>query len=827
MNLSLFLAEMYEVWINRLKARVPAKCFEGTFCKCYSFEGSGSVLAVIVVLGLLSVGFCENFPMVSVPLGFEISEFESKTWVSENGVFTFGFFDDYRKDYDGLAVGIRYNLGNRDANVPVWTVGGGVRVSENSILRLSMDGRLVLLDNLSGLIVWSSNTSGLGVQTASLLNNGNLVLMGNAQEVLWQSFDSPTNTLLPGQELYFPQALRAPSTSFISSYYSLVIRHTGDLALIWENNVTYWGSHLTSSVDVKEARFEPTGVIGLFDATGQSVWSKSSKDFGDPSVFLRHIRIDSDGNLRIYSWDNALHTWKVGWQAVENQCDVFGSCGLYSICQYNSTGPVCECLFHDSLDWGGGPSGMDSGSSGCKKMVDLGNCKMGTSMMVLKQTVLYGLYPPHDIDIMLSEKACKKYCAEDSSCIAVTSKNDGSGLCKIKRTSYISGYGNPSVPATSFLKVCLVPQAASTTKANPQANAAESMQMPSERSISHVDTRKSFIAVLAIIVLVTVCAFLAVEMLVFWFIHQRRQIKAQRRIPFGKDAQMNPHYSALIRLSFEEVKELTTNFTDQLGPTVFKGVLPNKTPVVAKVLNSVVASESDFRMVVSTLGGTHHRNLVPLKGFCIEAQHKIVLYEYIPNGSLDKWLFNTGTDQSRLSLHHRLGIALGVAQAMAYLHSECRQCIPHRNLKLENVLLDEKLVAKVTDFGLQSLLEKGASSSELLPDKDIYMFGEMLLQILTGKRDVLHITGDNLLKLVQEMYQDRNSESGEEHEGVERMFRIALWCLQDQPFLRPSFSEVVKILEGTFSVDRPPPCSAFMKENKMDEADMTEVDDAS
>ncbi|KAJ4977964.1 hypothetical protein NE237_008744 [Protea cynaroides] len=817
---------MHKIWKNQLKARVPIKCFEGTFCKCYSFEGSGSVLAVILVLGCFVCGFCEVVPMVSVPLGFEFSWYESRSWVSENGFFAFGFFDDYQKDSDGFLVGIRYNVGNRAANVPVWTVGGGVRVSENSTLRISMDGRLVLFDNLSGLIVWSSNTSGLGVHTASLLNNGNLVLMGKANEVLWQSFDSPTNTLLPGQTLHFSQGLRAPSTTSISSYYNLVIRHTGDLALIWENNVTYWSSHLTFSADVKEARFESTGVIGLFDATDRLIWSKSSKDYGDPSVLLRHLRIDSDGNLRIYSWDNVLHAWKVGWQAVENQCDVFGSCGLYSICRYNSTVPVCNCLSPDSVDWGGGPPGIDSGSYGCKKMADLGNCKMGTSMMILKQTVLYGLYPPHDIDIMLSEKACKTYCAKDSSCIAATSKNDGSGICKVKRTSFISGYGNPSVPATSFLKVCLVPQAVSTTEAKPQAN-AESMQLPSERSISHVDSRKSFMAVLAIIVLVTVSAFLAVEMVVFWFLHQRRQIIAQRRNPFGKDAQMNPHYSALIRLSFEEVKELTTNFTDQLGPTVFKGVLPNQSPVVAKVLNAVLASDRDFRMTISTLSGTHHRNLVPLKGFCFESQHKIVLFEYIPNGSLEKWLFNTGTDQSRLSWHQRLGIALGVARAMAYLHAECQQCIPHRNLKLENVLLDEKLVAKVTDFGLQSLLEKGATSSESLPDKDIYMFGEMLLQIVTGKRDVLHITGNNLFNLVPEMYQDGNPVSGEEREGIDRMFRTALWCLQDQPFLRPSFSEVVKILEGTLSVDRPPPSSAFVNENKTGEADIIEIEDLS
>ena len=116
--------------------------------------------------------------MVSVPLGFEISGFDrSRIWVSQNGVFAFGFLENCSKEdeVDSFLVGIRYNLGDNEVvNVPVWTVGGGLRVSMNSTIRLSMDGKLILVDNPSGVIVWSSDSSSLGIRKASLLNSGNL-----------------------------------------------------------------------------------------------------------------------------------------------------------------------------------------------------------------------------------------------------------------------------------------------------------------------------------------------------------------------------------------------------------------------------------------------------------------------------------------------------------------------------------------------------------------------------------------------------------------------------------------------------------------------------
>ncbi|KAJ9128788.1 hypothetical protein P3X46_034479 [Hevea brasiliensis] len=844
---------------------IPIKHFQG---KPNRFRFS-SVLAVVLSLCFVSCGFCDEPAMVSAPLGFEISGFDrTRTWVSQNGVFAFGFLECCQKDDDGFLVGVRYNLGNKTVNIPVWAVGGGLRVSMNSTIRLSMDGRLILFENPSGLIVWSSSTSSLGVKKATLLNNGNLVLVGNGDRVLWESFHSPTSTLLPGQSLLFPQTLRAPTTKSISSYYNFVIRRSGELALVWENNMTYWRSHLSfsSSITIKEARFDADWFLRLIDGTNRTVWSTSSNDFKDPSVTLRHLRMDSDGNLRIYSWDNVLHEWKIAWQAVGNQCDVFGSCGLYGLCGFNSTGPVCDCLYQDSSNWGASFVTMDSGGFGCKKMHG-----------GYEAVSFYGLYPPQDVHMMLNEKKCKEYCSNDPTCIAATSKNDGSGISTIKRTSFISGYRNPSVPATSFLKVCLVPQAVSAQQSDPHFN-PKPIPTLSKGFIDREGDNKKFVGAVALIVLVTVSGLLTFETFVFWFVYRRRKIKAQARIPFNKDAQMNAHYSVLVGLSFEEIKELTGNFADQLGPTVFKGVLPNKRPVIAKKLNDATANEKDFRVAVSTLGGMHHRNLVSLKGFCFEANHRFLLYDYgvLPNkrpviakklndatanekdfrvavstlggmhhrnlvslkgfcfeanhrfllydyvhsGSLDNWLFNMEQGQNDGNWQQRFDIAVGVARALAYLHSECQVCVAHGNFKLENVLLDEKLAPKLTDFGLGSLIQKeAASSSESPAERDIYMFGEMLLQIVTHRRDIL---SNSLQHLTDSMNEKMNLEDCTDSEGISRVIGIALWCMQNQPFLRPSIVEVVKVLEGTLSVDRPP-FPFTLRQDQMDEAALSEI----
>lgn len=785
-----------------------------------NFTGKTTISSVIVVLLLFCFafcGFCDHFTMVSVPIGFEINGLDrSKDWLSQNGVFLFGFLEKYGDDLDGYVVGIRYNIGNITANVPVWTVGGGVKVPINSTIRLDLDGRLVLIDNTSGNVVWSSNSSSLGVQKASLLNNGNLVLLDHNDKVIWESFNCPTNTLLPGQSVHYPQNLRAPSAKSTLSYYSLVIPKSGELALVWQHNVTYWRSQFSSSPIVKEARFDADGVLELYDLDGKVVWSVSSRDFGDPSVTFRHLRIDQDGNLRMYSWDNVTHTWKSGWQAVKEECNVFGACGLYSVCGYNSSTAVCKCLYSPSLEWELSATTMSSSSLVCQNMADLGNCRTHFSMFGMRQTVLYGLYPPNDVNMSLSEKDCKDYCSNDTSCFAVTSMNDGSGVCTIKRTSFISGYKTPSVPATSYLKVCSVPQAVAAQSADPHDNAGIISSSVGRHHSAVGGNSTRLIRTIALIVLVTVSTVVIMEIFLFLVMHRRRKrkLETQTRIPFGKDA----YYNALIRLNFEEIKEVTDNFENQLGPSVFKGTFPNKTTVVAKVLKDVNVLEKEFRVAVSMLSGIHHRNLVSINGFCFEHKHKFLIYEYVSNGSLDEWLFKNEKDTNQKLWQQRLHIAVGIANAIAYLHTECQKCIIHGNLKLGNVLFDENFVPKVTDYGLQSLFLKetttSSSSTGSPSERDIYMLGEILLQIVTCKRDVVVVvSGKKLQKVLDELYQEKKFLDTDDLKATERVARIAMWCMQAQPYLRPSIAEVVKVLEGTLSVDRPPSAFLHSQEN--------------
>ncbi|KAF5819943.1 putative protein kinase RLK-Pelle-SD-2b family [Helianthus annuus] len=526
------------------------------------------------------------------------------------------------------------------------------------------------------------------------------------------------------------------------------------------------------------------------------VWSVSSKDLGDGSVSLRHLRMDQDGNLRIYSWDDDVRAWRIGWQAVEDQCDVFGSCGLYSVCGYNSTGPVCGCLYSDSLDSG-------NGVSGCKKMVDLENCKAHTSMLVMKRTVLYGLYPPLDVDMMLNEDDCNDYCSNDTTCFASTSKGDGSGLCTLKKTAFISGSTSPAIPSTSFVKVCLVPQAVAAKGAKPDAT-TKAVASPFRGSY------RTIVSAVAFLVLMTVLIIVALETFIVLFVyHKRRSVSLKRA---AKGAKTNLENSALIRLSYKEVHELTSGFSNpnQLGFFVFKGLLFEETVVAAKVLDVASLSEKQFIKAVSILGGTHHRNLVSLKGFCYEPKHKILIYECIPNGSVDKWLLD---DKNERSWQTRVDIAVGITRALAYLHTECQLCIPHGNLKLENVLIDENLVPKVTDFGIKSFLQSEdscSSSNESPSEKDIYMLGKLLIEIVVLSRETV---GDALDQVMEKVMQEQKYLDHEDIRGVERVVSISLWCMQNQPFLRPSVGEVMKVLEGTLSVDRPPSSFAYRNDD--------------
>ena len=237
----------------------------------------------------------------------------------------------------------------------------------------------------------------------------------------------------------------------------------------------------------------------------------------------------------------------------------------------------------------------------------------------------------------------------------------------------------------------------------------------------------------------------------------------------------------------------------------------------------------EFLAEVETIGSLHHFNLVRLVGFCAEKSCRLLVYEYLCNGSLDNWIF-TGDNACCLDWQTRKKIILDIAKGLTYLHEECRQKIIHLDIKPHNILLDENFNAKVSDFGLSTLIDRDESQvltnmrgtpGYLAPEwkelrvtvkVDVYSFGIVLLEIVCKRKNVESSRTESsfhLLKMLQKKAQEdrlvdivENVDEDMENnmEEVLRMIRIGAWCLQDDPEKRPSMSTVVKVLEGVMEV---------------------------
>ena len=288
------------------------------------------------------------------------------------------------------------------------------------------------------------------------------------------------------------------------------------------------------------------------------------------------------------------------------------------------------------------------------------------------------------------------------------------------------------------------------------------------------------------------------------------------------------------RFSYEDLKAITENFRCKLGEggfgSVFQGTLRNGIKVAVKHLEGLSQVKKSFLAEVETIGSIHHVNLVRLIGFCAEKSHRLLVYEYMCNGSLDKWIFH-GSQEFALGWENRRKIILDIAKGLSYLHEDCRKKIFHLDIKPQNILLGEDFNAKVADFGLSKLIDKEKSqvvtkmrgtpgylapewlSFTITEKVDVYSFGVVVLEILCGRKNVdrhqteedMHLLGvfkreaeeNRLTDII-----DKSSEDMQLHtEEVMEMMKIGAWCLQSDFARRPSMSVVVKVLEGLVDVE--------------------------
>jgi len=296
------------------------------------------------------------------------------------------------------------------------------------------------------------------------------------------------------------------------------------------------------------------------------------------------------------------------------------------------------------------------------------------------------------------------------------------------------------------------------------------------------------------------------------------------------------------RFTDQQLRIATDNFSNFLGSggygSVYKGVFSNGTVVAVKVLNgsSVKKIEEQFKAEVGTIGRIHHFNLVRLYGFCFERNMIALVYEYMGNGSLERYLVN---DKKTLGYEKLHEIAVGTARGIAYLHEECQQRIVHYDIKPENILLDGNFNPKVADFGLAKLCNRenthltltkgrgtpGYAAPELwIPNFpvthkcDVYSFGVLLFKIMGSRRNTdkkLAESEEWFPMLVWKKYdtgqlEELITDCGIEQRSkdiAERMVKVGLWCVQYRPEFRPVIGLVVKMLEG--SVEIPEPMNPF------------------
>ncbi|XP_014503367.1 rust resistance kinase Lr10-like [Vigna radiata var. radiata] len=287
---------------------------------------------------------------------------------------------------------------------------------------------------------------------------------------------------------------------------------------------------------------------------------------------------------------------------------------------------------------------------------------------------------------------------------------------------------------------------------------------------------------------------------------------------------------APIRYSFSDIKKMAGGFKEKLGEggfgSIFKGKLRTGSSVAIKILDKSKGKGQDFISEVAIIGKIHHQNVVQLIGFCVHGSKRYLVYEFMPNGSLDKFIFST--DRSGHLTYERIyNISVGVARGIAYLHHGCEMKILHFDIKPHNILLDKNFVPKISDFGLakqysihNSIVTTTAARGTIgyiapelfynniggISNKvDVYSFG-MLLMEMSSKRKNLNPHAEHSSQLYYPLWiynhirEDENIEmedvTEDEKKIVKKMIIVALWCIQLKPNDRPSMNRVVEMLEG-------------------------------
>ncbi|XP_027365551.1 LEAF RUST 10 DISEASE-RESISTANCE LOCUS RECEPTOR-LIKE PROTEIN KINASE-like 2.1 [Abrus precatorius] len=297
------------------------------------------------------------------------------------------------------------------------------------------------------------------------------------------------------------------------------------------------------------------------------------------------------------------------------------------------------------------------------------------------------------------------------------------------------------------------------------------------------------------------------------------------------------------KFGYSEIKKVTNSFKNKLGQggfgSVYKGQLQDGRYVAVKVLSELKDDGEDFINEVATISRTSHINIVSLLGFCFEGSKRALVYEFMSNGSLEKFIFEGSVLMTDCQLDCQMlyHIAIGVARGLEYLHKGCNTRILHFDIKPHNILLDENFNPKISDFGLAKICTRKESAVSIFGARgtagyiapevfsrnfgtvshksDVYSYGMMILDMVGTRKNVkAQVDHSSEIYFPHWIYKhlESNQELGlriirneNDSEKVRKMTMVGLWCIQTDPSTRPNITKVVEMLEGTVELLPMPP----------------------
>ena len=779
-------------------------------------------------------------PYKNVTLGSTLTALNNNNdsyWSSLSGDFAFGFLQFESK---GFLLAIWFN--KIPQQTIVWSAKPSALVPAGSTVQLT-NTQLVLKDP-AGKQIWSSNDNnnvGLGsVSYAAILDTGNFILTATDSQVLWQSFDHPTDTILPSQTLNSNLVSSYSKTNYTEGRFLFSMGTDGNLVSSYPRIVPmrwspliYWESETSGSGF--NLVFNLSGSIYISAPNGSVVKNLSSNTPSTDDFYHRAI-LEYDGVFRQYVYPktakitgNATPSpWPKDWSQVSdsippNMCLPItnglgsGACGYNSYCRIgDDQRPTCHCpQGYDLLD-------PNDEIQGCKPIFTPQSCDDEETDAFEFFSIENSDWPDADYEAFygVNEDWCRRVCLDDCYCSAVVFRGTH---CWKKKFPLSFGRIDLEFKGKALIKVR-------------KQNSTSIIVNQAYKKV------KDKTLVLVGSIFLGTCGFLIATLLIaYQFNIKRTELLIEKNLPVLQG--MN-----LRIFSYEELHKATSGFTEKLGSgafaTVYKGVIDDcmdkeikNLVAVKKLENMVKEGDQEFKAEVSAIARTNHKNLVQLLGFCNEEPHRMLVYEYMNKGSLADYLFGC---TKKPNWYERIEVILGTARGLCYLHEECEIQIIHCDIKPQNILLDDSLVARISDFGLAKLLKenqtrtmtgirgtKGYVAPEwfrnlaITTKVDVYSFGIVLLEIISCRKS-LEVEGEDelvvLADLAYDWFQERklemlvrnDEEAKEDMKRVEKFVKIAIWCVQEEPSFRPSMKKVVQMLEGAVEVSTPPHPYSFI-----------------